>query len=113
MYGFLNHITMTNVPEVLKPLFEKKKDWDYANIFIQGRPGIAVEPTTNFMLEELSQGRILIVTDKEVPNPLKKYPMDPGPETVELTARIDTDFITSIEFLKFPKIITGSKKIIT
>jgi hypothetical protein len=100
-----------NLSDIRKLLFDKKKDWDYAHIYCLARGPIAVEPTSSYELSENNEQ--LIIEDKQAPNPF--YDPRRGnpdePQTVHLRAILDTECITSIEFLKFAKIITGSKKI--
>lgn len=100
---------MAEIPAILKRLFERKKDWDYANIFIVGRPGVAVEADTDFKIDEKG---LLVIHEKQAPNPFYGRSGNPEePEKVDLYVEVDTDFITSVEFMKFHKIITKSSKI--
>ena len=96
-----------DTPELLKPLFGPKKTWDYCIVYCIGRPGMAIEPTTKYHLED----DILVIMDNEAPNPFRRSPEEP--ETVKLNARLDVNNITSIEMLNFPKIISKDTKIIT
>ena len=101
---------MAQVPVILSRLFNKKKDWEYCTISIAGRGPVAVHPDTNIALSD--DGRILKIIDPEAPNPF--FRGAPGePETVSLEENIDTDYISSVGFLKFPKILTKPSKIIT
>lgn len=98
------------IPVILTRLFNKKKDWDYCTISIAGRGPIAVQADTDIQLSE--DGRILIINDPQAPNPF--YRGVPGePEIVNLQENIDTDLISSVGFLKLPKIISKPGKIIT
>jgi len=100
------------IPVILARLFNKKKDWDYCTISIAGRGPIAIEPTTKFSLSE--DGRIFIINDPEAPNPFVRGPLREGePETVSLESYIDTDLISSVDFINFPKIVKPGKSIIT
>ena len=100
----------TQVPVILARLFNKKKDWDYCNISIAGRGPISIEPTTKFSLSE--DGRIFNIADGTAPNPFYQGHPD-EPKEVSLECYIDTDLISSVEFIAFPKIITKKSSIIT
>lgn len=98
----------TQIPVILARLFNKKRDWDYCTISIAGRGPIAIQPDTNVSLSD--DGRILVITDPNAPNPF--FRGAPGePEEVILEENIDTDYISSVGFLKLPKIITKPSKI--
>lgn len=101
----------TQVPVILARLFNKKKDWEYCTISIAGRGPVALEPTTKFQLSD--DGRILTINDREAPNPFRRS-LD-EPEFIQLESYIDTDLISSVDFLNglFPKIITKKSSIIT
>lgn len=98
------------IPVILARLFNKKKDWDYCTISIAGRGPVAIEPTTNIQLSD--DGRILTINDPEAPNPFRRQESEP--EFIQLESYIDTDLISSIDFLNglFPKIITKKSAII-
>lgn len=99
----------TQVPLILARLFNKKKDWEYCTISIAGRGPIAIQPDTNIQLSE--DGRILTVTDPGAPNPFYRGSPE-EPQTVSLQDNIDTDYISSVGFLNFPKIISKKSSII-
>lgn len=97
-----------NIPKVLEPLFNKDlKNWDYAIVYCSAHGMVALEPDTKYEIKE----DVLMIESKEVDNPMRRQSSEPA--TVDLVICMDVDFITSVDLLKFPKIIASKKKIIT
>lgn len=97
---------------ILRKLFEKKRDWEYAFICCIGRANIlAIEPDTQFRISD--DGLLLIVDDAGAPNPIRRGPDEPA--TINLHAEMCIDSITSIDYVTFnkePKIQPIKNKII-